>query len=155
MIEWWGNAKVDTFYAHVRTFQRVGERRAWGVLYLFDDARREMAEEILTYKPEKMLASRKWIGMMGNKFDLPALRMFGGDSMIGASPNLDTTRSKYAEKRKRGIWFEYYVSAPADQMYIDFLKRPRLLYFLLIVEAAMVVVLWWMHREIKKLRPET
>jgi len=152
MILWQGEAKADSLHAHVKAFQHLGDQQAWGILYRFNDARRELAQEILAYNPKNILASGQWVSTTLDVSNRAALRLFSGDSLIASPPNLDTTRSKYAEDRKLGVWIEYYVSEPVYQLYISLLKQPRLLYFLLVVEVIMVAVLFYLHRLIKHLR---
>jgi hypothetical protein len=85
--------------------------------------------------------------------DAPAFRMFSSDSVIAATAGLDTTNFKYAEER-REINFEYYLSG-LDQMYISVLRHPRVFYFLLFVEVARPIALFFFHRWIKKLTAES
>jgi hypothetical protein len=149
MILWEGNTKVDTLNAHVKAFQRLGDKQAWGVLYRFDDARLEMAGEILAYDPHNLLASRPWVPRITTSGDFSPFRVLKGDSVIAATKHLDTSHSKYAERGGQ-VRFEYYLD-DLSQMNVNLLLHPRLLHFLLCVEVAMLVVLGLFHRWIRKL----
>jgi hypothetical protein len=148
MIMWNGNVNADSLHAHVKAFQRLGEAQAWGILYRFDDARRELANELLTYDPKDLLKSRQWVFGAWNNGGLN-FRMFSGDSLLASTPRLDTLNSKYTEK-ERGVHFEYYVTV-WDQMMINMMLHPRLLYFLVFVECIMMIGLYFFHRRIKEL----
>jgi hypothetical protein len=136
------------FHAHIKAFQRLGETQAWGILYRFDDARRELGNELLAYSPKDMLKSQQWVSGPWNGPSLN-FRMFNGDTMLAQTPHLDTLHSKYSEKSK-GVRFEYYLD-DLMQHDVNLLRHPRLLYFLIFVEISIIGALFFFHRGFKEL----